>query len=95
MFPQFIRSRVDHIQLVALCRESDVSKYGFEKFFDVIVRDLNILETDGLVIAGTSFTGSVVAVCGDNLGSHQIGGYIENFSTNIYFCRYCHITKKI
>lgn len=30
---------------------------------------------------------------GDNLGSHRIGGFLENFSTVTHFCRYCYITK--
>lgn len=31
-------------------------------------------------------------ICGDNLGSHQIGGYLESFSKSEHFCRYCKIT---
>lgn len=30
---------------------------------------------------------------GDNLGSHMIGGFTENFSTAEYFCRYCLMTR--
>lgn len=29
----------------------------------------------------------------DNLGSHMIGGFTENFSSCEYFCRYCPVTK--
>ncbi|XP_056335164.1 uncharacterized protein LOC130246305 [Danio aesculapii] len=29
----------------------------------------------------------------DNLGSHQIGGFTENFSVSTYFCRYCLATR--
>lgn len=29
----------------------------------------------------------------NNLGNHEIGGYVEKFSSNTYFCRYCYITK--
>lgn len=31
---------------------------------------------------------------GDNLGSHQIGGFTENFSTSKYLCRYCLFTRE-
>ena len=33
------------------------------------------------------------AICGDNLGSHGIGGFTENFSTSAYFCRYCLVQR--
>ena len=39
--------------------------------------------------------GCVVAITGDNLGSHCIGGFTENFSTTPHFCRYCNITKNV
>lgn len=31
-------------------------------------------------------------IAGDNLGSHGIGGFNENF-TSCYFCRYCEVTR--
>lgn len=37
--------------------------------------------------------GSVIAVIGDNLGSHQIGGFNENFNLSGYFCRFCYINR--
>lgn len=90
----FNRSRVDDIQLVTLCLESDVKKYGFKQICEILIRDIRTLEDDMNFNNGTErVRGSVIAVIGDNLGSHQIGGYVENFSKNTYFCRYCHITK--
>lgn len=38
------------------------------------------------------FVGTVVAMADDNLGSHQIGGFIEKFHFSEYFCRFCDIT---
>jgi len=35
----------------------------------------------------------VLAMLGDNLGSHQIGGFTENFHSSEYFCRFCDITQ--
>lgn len=37
--------------------------------------------------------GALYCIAGDNLGSHCIGGFMENFSTSQYFCRYCLITR--
>jgi hypothetical protein len=34
-----------------------------------------------------------MAILGDNLGSHGIGGFTENFSRTKYICRYCLITR--
>lgn len=33
-------------------------------------------------------------IAGDNLGSHGIGGFTENFSHSRYFCRYCEVTRE-
>lgn len=93
--PVYSRSKVDNIHLVALAFENDVKKYGFGVFLNSLVNDIQVLETEGIAVNGSAdkIKGSVVFVAGDNLGSHQIGGYVENFSTNQYFCRYCYVTK--
>lgn len=77
------RSKVDSIQLVALCFERIIKKYSFDKVFRRIVDDLKILETDGITMKdGSNIRGTLVAVIADNLGSHQIGGYVQNFTVN-------------
>lgn len=35
----------------------------------------------------------IVAMLDDNLGSHQIGGFTENFHSSEYFCRFCDLTQ--
>jgi len=35
----------------------------------------------------------VFAICGDNLGSHEMSSFTTNFSTSEYFCRHCSITR--
>ncbi|KAK0153301.1 hypothetical protein N1851_005035 [Merluccius polli] len=37
--------------------------------------------------------GALYCIAGDNLGSHAIGGFTENFSSSEYFCRYCLISR--
>lgn len=94
--PPYSRSKVDQIQLVALVLERDVKEFGFSKIFETIIRDINILETEGIQLGNTkNVKGSVVAFTGDNLGSHQIGGFVQNFSTTAYFCRYCYANKVV
>lgn len=94
VFP-YDRSQVDHIYLVALSYEAHVKKYGFSKFLGRLIRDLKVLEHEGIFINDATgiVKGYVIAMVGDNLGSHQIGGFVENFFANEYLCRYCHITK--
>lgn len=84
------RSKVDQIQLVALCYERDIKHFGFTKIFKVIVEDIKYLEIKGLDVNDTiNLKGSLLAVVGDNLGSHQIGGFLESFNVSTHFCRFC------
>ena len=58
-----------------------------ESFFQPLLKDLHLLETEGLDIGlGECIRGSVFAIAGDNLGSHWIGGFLTNFSTSGYSC---------
>ncbi|XP_024908468.1 uncharacterized protein LOC112486333 [Cynoglossus semilaevis] len=43
---------------------------------------------DGHVVKGALY-----CIAGDNLGSHTLGGFTENFSSSEYFCRYCLISR--
>lgn len=58
-----------------------------------MISDLRDLETNGLTIHGNNVKATVFCITGDNLGSHNIGGFTENFSTSKYFCRYCQVTR--
>jgi hypothetical protein len=57
--------------------------------FRRLLKDLQDLEINGIEISGVVVKGTVVAITGDNLGSHGIGGFNENFSTSDFICRYC------
>lgn len=83
---------IDNIQLVGLVKEKWLD-HG--KVFGKIREDLKKLEEQGIEIQpGKKIKGGLVCVCGDNLGSHGIGGFQESFNPNVkYFCRYCEITN--
>ena len=88
------RSKIDVLQLVLLCKNVDFVSIGSGKVFAPLISDLKSLQTDGIDL-GPQFgirKGTVVHVLGDNLGSHMIGGFVQNFS-GTYFCRYCLATK--
>jgi len=88
------RSSTDQMQLVFLCREQDFKYFGQELVMGCLIKDLQDIETNGIVLPdGEVCKGIVRAIAGDNLGSHNIGGFLENFSGSKYFCRYCEIHK--
>jgi len=95
--PAYLRSKVEHIQLVFLCYEKYITFFGWEKIIEPLINDLRNLEKNGIVISVANepinFIGTIVAMLGDNLGSHQIGGFIENFNSSEYFCRFCDLTQ--
>ena len=88
------RSNVDHMQLVLLCREAAFKTFGHAKVFSRLLTDLKKLEKDGVTVAnGQTLHATVLCIVGDNLGSHCIGGFTENFSFSDHFCRYCNIPR--
>lgn len=92
--PLKYRSNINNIQLILLCKDSYIKQFGYSPILSKLIEELKLLETEGLTVNGKIFKGSVFTIVGDNLGSHQIGGFIENFSTSEYFCRYCLCTRK-
>lgn len=91
--PAHIRSNTDHMSLVLLCTENDLKHFGIAKVFSKLLTDLKDLENNGISVAGETIKGALYCIAGDNLGSHSIGGFTENFSRAPYFCRYCEITR--
>lgn len=86
------RSNVENIQLALLCREKDLKFFGVEKILRPLITDILILEKEGITIDSVNHKGTICSIVGDNLGSHAIGGFLENFNCE-YFCRFCLITK--
>ncbi|CAN7999366.1 unnamed protein product, partial [Ixodes hexagonus] len=91
--PSFLRTAVDPQQLVLLCHEKDFKHFGSNKLFERLISDLQDLE-EGIRVGGHRYFVQLAFICGDNLGSHGIGGFVENFSRASYFCRYCVITRE-
>ncbi|KAK0140164.1 hypothetical protein N1851_022918 [Merluccius polli] len=87
--PLHVRSNTDHMLLVLLCREKDFKAFGHAKVFSELLADLKELEENGIVLSDETVKGTLYYIGGDNLVSHCIGGFTENFSRSQYFCRYC------
>jgi hypothetical protein len=82
------------MQLVLLCKEADCKPVTVHKVFERLIHDLKSLEDEGIEVGSSGpVKGTVVCVLGDNLGSHFIGGFTQNFSTSHYICRYCLATR--
>ena len=83
------RSQVDAMQLIMLCKEKSIKEFGPEAVLSTLVKDLQQLESQGISVHGGEVVkGTILAIIGDNLGSHYIGGFCESFCAN-YYCRYC------
>lgn len=81
-FEPFYRSCIDNIQLLLLCYERDFNYFGQTKIFSKLLSDVKELDENGIVTySGDIVHATIVAIVGDNLGSHCIGGYSQNFST--------------
>ncbi len=61
--------------LVMLCREEDFKFFGQQQVFTPLLSDLKDMEE---LKNGEKVRGTVIAIVGDNLGSHSIGGFTEN-----------------
>lgn len=87
--PQF-SSRLDAISLASLCYSDDM-KTEYTDFNDVwrqIVRDISYIE-NGIDIGGEIIRGTISYFSSDNLGQHTALGFVQNFSTTEYCCRFC------
>lgn len=84
------RCSTDSIKLCLLCSETYFKYFGQDKIFAPLIDDLKKLEAGTVVTTkGTRLIGTVCAILGDNLGSHGIGGFVENFSNATHICRFC------
>lgn len=91
--PVYVKSNTDHMCLALLCGENYFKHFGTAKIFSELLQDLKDLEANGITVGGETVKAASYCIAGDNLGSHGIGGFTENFSQSQYFCRYCEVTQ--
>ena len=93
---QTSRAQKPVIQLLALCKSEDIKEFGFRSVANLINADLFILESQGVCVAGIpgQVYGALAYICGDNLNSHQIGGFNASFGPTVLRpCRFCQISR--
>jgi len=85
------------IHLALLARSQLVKKFGLEKILEPMISDLKTLESDGICLEHSGdkvqLRGTVASISADNLGSHQVGGVRQSFSSG-KMCRFCMIDYK-
>ncbi|CAF4644957.1 unnamed protein product, partial [Rotaria socialis] len=90
--PDKYRSKLDFIQLVAVCESKHLKNdVKAQRFFAPIIENLNKLQLHGISIHGVHLTFSFSTVVADNLASHFVGGFQSCFNGG-HFCRRCYIT---
>ena len=79
-----------HLALLARCKV--VKSYGLQTVLKPLMDDISQLETNGISVKLCDdlirLRGAVATISADNLGSHQIGGFRQTFSSG-KICRFC------
>lgn len=89
--PPKFASKLHNILLASLCHTDD-TKTEYTDWNDIwfrLVSDLKQIENGIVLHDGTTIRGTVISVVSDNLGANTILGFVKNFSTTKYPCRFC------
>lgn len=94
--PEF-RSTLDCIFVAALIYAQDKA-FGVKEAFSLVLEEIDFLEKSGitLVVNDNEVIQVYFILCvflGDNLGVHQLLGFVGGFNAN-YYCRRCKVYKK-
>lgn len=97
-FPPKFVSKLVNMYLVSLCDSKLVKKYGVNSILENFVREIKILEEDGIPIElnnyeKTFLKGSLVQVSFDNSGGNEVFGFTKCFGA-AYYCRIYICTNK-
>ena len=91
-----LKASLKHIHLCILAKFSHVKKYGYGPILKPLLEDIHQLESEGIQLNMNGKTvhlfGSLIALCGDNLSAHGIGGFNQNFAHG-RICRFCMASK--
>lgn len=87
--PTEILSSLNNIHLLALFYVADITQeIPFKKILKPIIKDLQLLEIEGIVVDKEIIKGTLVSLSYDNLGANTILGFVQCFRA-IYYCRFC------
>lgn len=92
--PEKFAAKLNNIHLICLCNSDDIkSKHtDFNNIWQLIVDEISVLETDGIIVDGKTLRGKLVQTAFDNLGANVSLGFSGSFSSHKY-CRHCLSSK--
>lgn len=92
--PMEYRSKLDNIYLVALCTSANLKpeNRSYNDIAERIVKEISVIETEGIAVGDRVLKGSLVNIACDILGANSVFGFTECFVAN-YFCRICECDK--
>ncbi|KAK3930230.1 Zinc finger protein 407 [Frankliniella fusca] len=90
-FPHAVRAMLDALYMTLLVNCKLVETYGYAVCFEPVKKDLENLCQVGIQFLGRKIKVRLQLLCGDSLGSHGIGGFVECFSAK-FPCRFCEVT---
>ena len=95
--PPELQSRVNNIFLFLLFNSKHRSHFTNRITFTKAIEEIQYLEQESISVTVGSETKQLhflmILMLGDNLGLHQILGFVESFTAN-YFCRFCLVEHK-
>ena len=82
---------VSYITQAIIISNSSITKtYGYKRIFDPLIKDLKIIETEGIKInEELTLKGTISYFVADNLAANSIGGFVESFNVGVQYCRFC------
>lgn len=95
--PPKFGSTLQYLFLVLLFYSDDRKTFGNEAIFNIIINELNFLQSNGIIVKTEHGEENIyfqcVSILGDNLSQNSILGFVESFSSN-YYCRICKASKE-
>ncbi|KAB0790692.1 hypothetical protein PPYR_01368 [Photinus pyralis] len=85
--PQHHVSSLENIFTALLFKSTDKC-YGNDATLNLLIKEIQLLEKDGLMVHGHQIHYILMAIVGDNLGLNSILGFTKSFSAN-FPCRFC------
>lgn len=91
-------SKLNQIHLAALIKSQNVKYYGNDLTMNELIKNITLLETEGITFMienkATTVHFIMGLILGDNLGLNQILEFSKSFSAS-YFCRFCIDSKQV
>ncbi|KZR96990.1 Uncharacterized protein APZ42_008362, partial [Daphnia magna] len=95
--PPLDKSSLKNIFPFAIVKTNHLKVYGFDFVIEEFMKEIKVLESEeGMLLdikhrPGFRVHGTIVTLCADMKGAHEIGGFMSPSATS--FCRLCDIKR--